>query len=286
MAGDIFFKRKLKVTLSTAQKAFIYDDSFKITFNVQRVAEATTPDKATVKIYNPLMNDVIESIQDAYIVIEAGYESQTAIIYRGDISRAMYYRDGNDFILEISAGDGEEANKKEEQRAYAKGTPQSKIILDIAKNLKLDFAAGLEKKINSIFTDKRKGKTIIKGIKSIQKLAELLKEKDYIPCITNNVLDIARTLKPTQDPAIVLTSETGLLNNPVRKKIKRKINKKEEVLVDAVSFEALLVSGLFPKRQIKIDSELFTGFYVIESINYAGDTRGDEWTANGEGVLL
>ena len=285
MAG-IFFKRKLKVTLSTLQKAYVYDETFKITFEVQRVAEATTPDKATIKIYNPLMNDVIESIQDAYVVIETGYETQTGIIYRGDVSAAMLYREENDVILEISAGDGEEANKKEEQKAYAKGTPQAKIILDIAQNLKLEFAAGLEKKINSIFTDKKKAKTIIKGVRSVQKLAELLKEKDYIPCITNNVLDIAETLKPTQDPAIVLTSETGLLDNPVRKKTKRKIGKKQEVLVDAISFKALLIPGLFPKRQIKIDSEFFTGFYVIESINYSGDTRGDDWQCNGEGILL
>lgn len=281
-----FFGRKLKVTLSTLTKAYVYDDTFKITFSVQRVADATIPDKATIRIYNPLMNDVIESIESAYILIESGYSGKTGVIYKGDVSSASFFREENDFVLEITAGDGEEANKKQEQRSYAKGTPQSKIILDIAKNLRLDFAAGLEKKINSVFTDKKKGKTIIKGIRSVQKLAELLKEKDYIPCITNNVLDIAETLKPTQDPAIVLTSETGLLDNPVRKKIKRKINKTEERLVDSVAFKALLIPGLFPKRQIKIDSELFSSYYVIESINFLGDTRGDDWFAEGEGILL
>lgn len=81
--------------------------NLRISFDVVKTVEPI-PNTATIKVYN-LADNNVSAIQDEYtdVLLNAGYAGSVAQIFAGNIQFVSHYREGADFITEITAADGD-----------------------------------------------------------------------------------------------------------------------------------------------------------------------------------
>jgi len=110
----IQYLRKVSIAIAdgTGQNALDFKD-FRCVFSVRR-GDIQTPNSADVRIYN-LSDQTVnlitkKNIEFTQLVIQAGYEGNFGVIFRGQIKQARAGReDQKDSYVDITAADGDEA---------------------------------------------------------------------------------------------------------------------------------------------------------------------------------
>ena len=76
-------------------------------FEVAKTIEAA-PNIAVIRIFN-LHPDNEAKIKNEFdeVLLNAGYEGTMRLVFRGNIKHVYRYREKNDYITEIEAGDGD-----------------------------------------------------------------------------------------------------------------------------------------------------------------------------------
>ena len=280
---------KVEINYDKNIGGYTYDGSqFKIVFNVERVASAETPDMATIKIWNPKHNPVLDDPLTAHIIIEGGYNNLAGILYEGDLTLAQWGKNGSDMIYTAQCGDGDRLNRLEQYKSHTANTPVGNIVEEMITAFTTagaEIMPDLIKKIKGIFSGEKIETKSISKEPSMKKLNKLLNTAGYQAVLVDNVLDVRKFYAASDAEAIVLNTESGLIGVPNKKRVKKTV-KKVEKIYDAVDFECLLMPGLYPGRQINIDSNYCKGFFVIESVSYSGDSFGNDWTARGEAIQI
>jgi hypothetical protein len=296
MKPSLQFLRVAQIVIGKNGNGIKVDQKLKIQFEIIKTVDPE-PNQAIVKIYN-LNQTNEEKIKNEYdeIIINAGYQDASRLIFRGNIIRVFRYRDKTDFITEIEAGDGDKDFRNAiMNETLAAGTSTSQLVDRAVKS----FSSTLKGESQVQNKQRLRGKVISGNTRDI--LSDIAAENGANWSIQDGQLQIVKTDGVLPDEAIVVNSNTGMLGSP-------EINDKG-IAVQALLNPQFRVNGVIKldnnvirakranratlansterdalkaeKNPVRLDPD---GLYKILKITHKGDTRGTggDWVTDIE----
>ena len=302
MADELFDRRAI------VQMDTIKVTGLRVAFNIEKDAEPE-PNPAEISVWNMAKKTRTKMLDRTIpLILQAGYVDNIEQIFIGDIrpNGVSTVRDGGDWITTFKAGDGDNAHKARIQESFAKGAKPKDVLKKIMekveehlsgnKSLAAKLAdkvadaikAGKQGGIDAVLSEFFGGTTVSGS--AVKEVERLLKGFGYGYSIQDGHQQVVEDGSYTDDDPVLLTPDTGLIGTPepgsdleiknaVGKVIRtRKITK----------FRSLLQPRLKPLHRAKIKTPVskYDGIYVINKVNFNGDTHGQNWYADCEGWPL
>ena len=264
-----------------------FTQALRIKFDVTKTIYRT-PNVATVKLYN-LDEDHENQIHDEYndIALDAGYPGNVQGIFRGNIRYVYRYREQNDRITEIQAGDGDKDFKDGEVNfTLAAGHTDGDAIKRLLENMgttTLGYVAG--KNINK---EKILGKTYSGTIRKVMDV--IARNNNAHWTIQDGKLSMVPVGSTLPLEAIKVDSTTGLLETPLindkgislKMQLDPRVGPNSKIWlsnneVKAAAFKAPMLlreHQKHSKAHVRLDPD---GVYKALVVNHKGDTRGNDW---------
>lgn len=266
----------------------------RIVFKVSK-KDAQTPNKALIVVYN-LQADTAKRIRNEFtrVILQAGYESNYGVIFDGTIKQVRLGKEnGTDSYLEISAGDGDLAyNFAVVNTTLAAGATQADQIGAVSRAMQGKGTQGGF--IDTLPAQRLPRGKVMYGM-ARNYLRQSCASSDASWSIQNGQLQVVRQKGLLPDQAVVLTSKTGLVGTP-------------EQTNDGIKARCLLNPMLKIGARVQIDESLIQesrlpessknnaanqpapldrdGVYKLLTIDYSGDTRGNDWYCDFVGIGL
>lgn len=205
-----------------------------------------------------------------FVEIQAGYEGGRALIFRGDLRKVIPARDGVDWIVKITAGDGEHALRNARvSQSFAAGASIEQVIRAIVDAMGIGIGNAVQAlrgaRLGALDGAFPEG-TVLHG-PAESELTRLVDSAGLTWSIQDGNLQILPRGGALAREAILLSPSTGLVGVP------------EVVNRRTVTVKALLIPGLVPGQQVVLGSSIVQGAWRISVAEYAGDTHGPDWTA-------
>lgn len=257
------FQHKAAVTVDTIRVEDL-DLAFRIDADLGK-----KPNKAEVSLFNlaPSHRDELEQLEEAVVVVEAGYESGVTRIFRGDMREAKSTRQGADIVTKIEAADGEQRHRAARtNRSFGRDTRVGDVLSAIASDLGVDPGNGRSVAEAAIETGRKlfTGGTVVSG-KAVDELTRVTDSAGLEWSIQGRRLQFLERGKALKGTAVRLTPDTGLLGSP------------ELSSKGVLRARMLIIPDVFPGRRIQIESEHVDGIFRVEKCSYIGDTSADSW---------
>lgn len=288
------FQRKVQVTISSGVSSGFKSDKVFNVFARQAVIEnlrvsfevvkslSREPNTATVMIYN-LAEGTRREFADkhAHLVLAAGYEgSPLAELYRGDITDAKSYRNGPDWVTEISCGTGAKATRNARSSiSLRKGGSNKDFITGLLKDAGLKMPANVDE-FKSFFTGKssENGKSVHGP--TLENLHKSLRKGGINMSIQDDTVIMIKEGGVRYGQAAVISEKTGMVGSPELGSPEKK--KKKPVL----SAKTLLRPDLKAGALLKVESRSINGSYKMLKVSHTGDTHGNPWYSDVEAVAI
>ncbi len=272
------FNRIVKLIIVNKEGTAIEVSNLRTTFNIDKTS-GSEPNSAEISVYNmnPTSTAFLQQ-NDLKIALFCGYKQRgkdLRLIFEGEVLDAMSAKSGSDKIITMICGDANTGiNLNHYEKTYSPGTPIKVIITDIAKSMNVVIS---EENIEDIPTDKFISSYIALGsTKDI--LDDLFKKLDLEWYVQNNVFYAKKRIDIKSTNAILISSETGMIGSPIRKKEK---DVKFGEVESGVTFNSVLNADLNVGSTVKIESKFADidtlGLYVIKEIKVTGDTHSSNW---------
>lgn len=274
------FNREITVTVGEVEISSKYQEflpPLRVIFNVEKTNQPE-PHTAKLEIWN-LSDDTRSKFRTEKIPVrlDAGYRDESSLIFSGDMSYASTIRQGVNWVTSFQAGDGEQAIRSARINENAKGPVKLRaVIKQVAKSLgvglgnltkKLD-AGGFRKQIDELSNG-----AVLSG-KSSKILDDMLKTAGFEWHIENGELVVTSPQETSQETAIVLSIENGLIGSP---------EVGEKGIVKAIS---LLQAGLYPTRKVELIADAVGGHFKVIRVVHSGDTWSTDWYSELEAKPL
>jgi len=245
------------------------------------------PNLAKIIIYNANI-DTRAALQrnGTRILLNAGYEGDTNLLFVGEIRNVYHYKAGPDRISLIYAGDGQRdwdnANINTTFSASITTREVIDTLLATFANLTVGPVEGVPDTASRLRGQTLSGKTSMV-------LDELARELGF----NWSIQDEEVVISPVNsflagDESVLITADTGLLNVPVLTEV-------------GVDVRVLLNHRLLPNRAFTIESttqdsaqgNLFlrtrmrseaSGIYKVQEVKFVGNSRQGDWVANVRGL--
>jgi hypothetical protein len=291
------WKRHIQVVIGKAGRGLEVKD-LRITFEVNKTSDPI-PNYAIIRIYN-LSPDNEAKIKDEYdeVILNAGYTGAMQVLFRGNITSAFRYRDKNDYIMEIQAGDGDKDFRQSiMHETLAAGTSTNQLV-DRAVGT---FKGGTRKGVVQVTEKARiRGKVISGNTRDV--LNDVARETGANWSIQDGQLTIVSTNGVLPGQAVVIRANTGMLGAPEinDKGISVKTLLNPELRVngavhldnDGIHRQQQTAQALAtarekaekkPRPPVRLDKD---GIYKILRTLHKGDNRGQDWTSEIECIGL
>jgi hypothetical protein len=253
-------------------------DGLRLRFKVKKTLK---PDPNTLDLYVYNLAEATRArLQAARVplVLVGGYDGATQVLFAGESRAVDHLREGAAWVTHVQCGDGEKAFREHSSFSVGAGAKLSDVIARIAGDLGVNAGDAIAKI--------RKGEfplsldAFLQGYaangRSVRELDRVMKAAGLEWSIQDGVLQILPPETATQEEAIVLSPDSGLVGSP-----DHKMAEKPE-LPPLLKVQSLLNGGFRPGRALKMESATRTGFYRVENVEHAGDTHGREWTTTLE----
>lgn len=284
------FRRKCRVVVDTIEVVALetregdsVDPSSALTVRFKVDKNLTpTPNKAEIHILNLTREHQAQLAEraDVPVLIEAGYEDATSVIFLGKLRTARPTRDGADVIMSLSSSDGgTEYQKGRVSLSVKKGTSTDVVIKELVRalgvlegNLNQAIATINANALGQMFA----AGTCVHGQASVA-MTDLCRSAGLIWSIQDGKLQILPLRQALAGEAILLSSEanggrnTGLVEAP-------SVDPK-----GILKAKMLIAPDVIPGRIVVVQSEFVNGQYRIEKTTHTGDTRGTDWYVEIEG---
>lgn len=206
-----------------------------------------------------------------FVEVQAGYIDGMSLLFRGDLRKAIPVRDGTNWTVKITAGDGEHAIRTARvNRSFSPGTSVSAVVQHIAETMGVGIGNAREAlrgaslgEGESVFPEG----TVLYGSAAAE-LTRLCTAARLTWTVQDGNLQVLPLGGALERTALVLGPDTGLVGSP------------EIVNRRTVNVKALLIPGLVPGQQVILNSAIVTGTWRITEAEYAGDTEGADWHAS------
>lgn len=294
------WKRKAQVVIGKAGQGLLVEN-LRVAFEVTKTVDAA-PNTAVIKIWN-LNPDNQARIQNEFdeLLLNCGYEDAMQLVFRGNIKHVFRYREGNDLITEIEAGDGDKDFRSATvNMTLAAGTTNQQLVERAASSFgstKMGYVELPQKQ-------RIRGRVITGNTRDI--LHEMSRDSDANWSIQDGQLVFVPANKMLPNEAIVIRSDTGMLGSP-------EINDK------GVEVRCLMNPSIAINGAIKLDNDTIRanpgtgqrteqtgervvsdpakatgevpklssdGIYKAIKVVHKGDTRGQDWVSTTLCVAL
>ena len=210
-----------------------------------------------------------------FVEVHAGYVGGMSLIFRGDLRKAVPGREGTDWLVKVTAGDGEHAIRSTRvSRSFAPGTTVTAVVTHLAEAMGVGIGNAREAlRGASLGTAGLLGDTFAEGTvvygnaaAELTRLCESARKTWSIQEGNLQILPLGGSLTRT---AILLSPGTGMVGTP------------EVVSRRVITVKALLQPGLVPGQQVVVQSDalLSVAPWRITEAEYSGDTHGTDWYA-------
>jgi hypothetical protein len=252
------------------------DLEFTITRNLGR-----KPSTGEVKLYNlkEATRSRIEAARGARLVLRAGYEESgdpPPTLFSGDVRRVFSKVEGVDLVTTVQGRDGGEAYMLGRMsRSYAPGTPIRTVLRDAVDAMGIgrgnldDFDPSLRNGQSDFpdgFAAHGPARTVIDAI---------VRGAGLRWSVQSGALQLIQRGRALQGRAVILSPDTGLIESPTRADTQGG----NRTARGAVEATCLIQPGLDPGRQVRIESRLITGSYIVRTVEYKGSTFAQDWYA-------
>jgi hypothetical protein len=275
------FKRAFRVTVGDKQFGSVDEvRPLSFSFSVER-DNTRRPNCAKVTLWNlnadtrATLEELSGSEGGVAVRIEAGYGDRISQIFFGGLRRVASWREGADWITEVSGGDGEKELKTAKvSRTFAKGTPVAAVLKELVGALGVD-PGGLGSLAGTGFD--AGGTMLTKAITMHGDAATELEAFCASLGLRWSVQDGAFFAARVGEPSIpgegpVFSAESGLLETP-------SVDKDGKV-----SGMSLLDGDLLPGRVVRVESTRITGNFLCERTHHYGESNGDAWYVEWTGA--
>lgn len=255
------FGRQLKLVIGNENES-LEITHLRVTFNVKKTL-TPEPNPAVIRIYN--LNTSHRHLLTSKIfnraALSVGY-NEIRKIYEGDIVEVNTLREGEDFISELTCGDGFSAfTSSIINKTLSSGNSDAQILQENTQ------AMGIEHGVVDLPKDRQlpRGKVMFGDPREL--LHKIAKNNDAQWSIQNGKMTVLPKQKVlAEDEGFVLSQETGLIGFP---------EKSDDGLhLTCLCNPALNIGGLV--RVQSITSE-YNGDYKITALTHEGDYLGDNW---------
>lgn len=271
---NALFNRYLSVTVGALRW-----ESIRATFKVRK-SYRKNPNPAEVVLYNlsdHARNGVVN--RGTQVVVNAGYVGNSGTLYTGQIVGVDHKREGTEWISTLTLRDGDAAWLSYSSRSYATGTPRLTIVSALAADMGYTLNSDAQALI-STYGSTRTG--IVTHGHSYAEMDDQLRPLGLAWSIQDGQLQIVTAGGGTTESAILLTPRTGLLYVPERMEQYHKPNSKKKGKPFQIKVKSLLQTGIRPGRQVRVESDEFTGDYICLTVEHHGDTHGNDWISECE----
>lgn len=262
----------------------------RIKFEITK-SQRSYPNIATIELYNPNEETIGLLNADPLLVLNAGYDGNLGLIFRGRIRNLFVNKVGVDRIVTIYAGDGE---RDWQQATYNKTVSENLNVKDIVLelintfNISGDIGVG-ELQGLDVPADKLRGQSLSGSSKDI--LDNIADDYNFQWSIQDGEVTIVEEDKVLDSQAIVLVKRsTGMIGSPTLTEI-------------GADVTTLLNPELLPNRSFRIESETTEiglsniqfrnlkktraeGDYKAFEVQFVGDTHSNEWYSIVKGNSL
>ncbi|TAK33213.1 MAG: hypothetical protein EPO40_00590 [Myxococcaceae bacterium] len=213
--------------------------------------------------------------RQTFVSVDAGYSNETgrnaSRLFTGDLTRAIIEREGTDWVVKVSAGDGLHAVRAARvSRSFAAGVSLTSVVQHIAEAMGVGIGNAVEALQGASFSDggsQFPEGTMLRG-RAADELGRLTDAAGMEWSIQDGVLMILRAGAAVQRTAILLSPESGMIASP------KIINRR------AIEVECLIQPGLTPGQLVVVRSQVVSGTYRINHAKFKGEKRGQDWTAS------
>lgn len=256
--------------------------AFELTKTIYR-----TPNVATIRVYN-LNQDHEQVIRKEFndVILEGGYQTDRRLFFRGNIKYTSAYREGNDRIVEIQAGDGDKDFRNALVNfSLAAGHDDEATIRALMQSMQattLGYVRGKNLKAKH-----GRGRVFSGSMRDVADLVAKHNEAHWSIQDGKFVMIPVEGVRPEE--AVVVSAETGMLGAPeadehgitIRMRFDPRVVPGSKLWLrnTDVKIKALKVH-LHTSKKGHADPKLRTdpdGVYKVYSIHGKGDTRGTDW---------
>lgn len=268
------FGRKIGLLIADASGRALDLSGFRVAFSVEKTA-AETPNVASIEIWNLSQETAGQLLSGdmTRIVLQAGYESNAAVIFDGNLIAVKRHREGPDTILTIDAGDGD--------KSYTFATVSQSVASgysdgDVAKAA----VSGMEErgvrgsKTDAAETGVRypRGRVLFGPSRKVAR--EVAKTTDCQWSVQDGHVVFCKVTKPaTGSSAFLLSASTGMVGAP-------------EVDKDGITVACCLNPVLRIYDPVRVESEFVQGTYKILTVKHEGDTHASTWLTTITGTSI
>lgn len=237
------------------------------------------PNTAQIKIYN--LSEQSRSqmgTRGVPVILTAGYEDSSAVIFAGDSRTIDHIREGSEWITHIQCGDGESASLYNRiQSSFGPGSQVQDVISSVAKATGLNLGnlpAQLAKGVVRGFTQFTHGYTA--HGKAVTELDKLMQTSGFEWSIQDGAIQVLRAGEAASGTADLWTPDTGLIGSPDHG------NPNAKGQPSVLKAQALLrphtkCGGLIQLRTSKLE-----GLFRVQRMEQKGDTHSQEWFTSVE----
>lgn len=274
MSDNLLYNRYVSVAFGFPGEQFTQVDNLRVKFVVEKTSQAA-PNKAKIEVYN-LSKDsrslAERGSRTSPVVLRlvAGYGSNAKVLFVGDIAWVISETSGPDIITTFEIGDGEAAYQLANiNKSYEEGVSLKDVFGDVINSFGKAVKDLRELKVEKVLN----GLTL--SGKSRDVMDDLTAKQGLEWSIQNDAVQITRQGGATPEQAILLTSKTGLIGIPKKKK--------KEL---GITVTSLLQPDLTPGRRIVVESRDINGAYRVRRVVHKGDNFATDWYSDVEAEEL
>lgn len=284
------FKRKYELIIIGEDETKVITD-LRIVFEVIKSLRSY-PNLAKFDVYNPNATTVSLLTKNPLLILKAGYEGNTGLIFRGRIRNSFVNKVSEDRIVTIYAGDGQrEWENTYINKTYSENLTPKELVKDVLSTLletgELSFGEILD--LDERSADKLIGVTLTGSTKDV--MDKLADDYGLVWSIQDGeivVMDADTALAP--DTAVLINQTTGMIGTPtvteigadVTSLLNPKLLPNTAFKIESVSSN-IAISNLQFREPRRTTAE---GLYRAFEVNFNGDTHGNNWYSVARGTAL
>lgn len=268
------YGRKIGLILAADDGQALDLSGFRVTFSVEKTA-VETPNTAKIEIWN-LSESTASRILSGdlkRIVLQAGYEENSAVIFDGNIIKSTRERVGADVIVTIEAGDGDRAYTYAiVSKSIGAGYTDSDVADAAANDMVERGAKGVS--AEAVNTDVRypRGRVLFGPSRKIAR--EVAKTTDCQWSIQDGRVTFCKVESAAKGKqAFLLSPQSGMEGSPTVDK-------------DGIKVASRLNPVLRIYDPIMLESEFVKGTFKILTVKHEGDTHASVWTTEITGAAI
>ena len=247
------------------------------------------PNLARITLYNP-NQDTLSALEEKYtrIVLNAGYEGDLRLLFKGDVRNVFQTKTGRDRLLTIYSGDGEKSWQNATfNKTLSESLSVSSAIQEVLKTFS-DVNIGTLQGLPQV-ADKMRGQVLSGSSKDI--MDNFAEEYGFSWSIQDGEIIITPEQEPLEgDEAVLVTAATGMIGSPtiteigvdVTTLLNPRLLPNRGFIIESINAE-VTIGNLFFRNVKRTTAE---GLYKIQEVVFRGDSRDGDWLSSVKGRII